>query len=380
MKTQLLLLFMLITSFLSAQRLQPKFDKYEYIEMLKIIRMAHTPRGDSVPRLRIRSEYLALAQESTMPEPQDYRFAYRTPLVAFHNGGDLWIHQSKPIAVIVIRGTIPTETSFLANAYAAMLPAIGEINLQNDSVFHYKLASDSMAAVHAGYLIATAHLASYFVHQIDSCYKNGIKDFIITGHSQGGGISYLLTAYLKNLQLDEKLPQDIQIKTYCSAAPKPGNLFFAYDFELASAGGWAYSVVNIDDWVTDVPFTIQTVEDLPEENPFKYRKVILKDEKLSKKSVVRIFYNQLDRPSQFAQRRYNRYLGKVVSIAVKKKISGFKSPKDYRSTYYVRTGNIIVLRGDAAYYERFKNLDPMFAVWQHRMLSNYIYLTLKSPY
>ena len=236
-----------------------------------------------------------------------------------------------------------------------------------------------MAAVHAGYLVATAHLAGIFLHQIDSCYKSGIKDFIITGHSQGGGISYLLTAYLKNLQIDKKLPSDIQIKTYCSAAPKPGNLFFAYDFELVTAGGWAYSVVNIDDWVTDVPFTVQTVNDLPKVNPFKQRKSIMKDQSLSKKSILRIFYNQLDRPSRLAQRRYDRYLGKVVSIAVKKKLNGFESPEYYRSSYYVRAGNIIVLRGDASYYEKFKNMDPLLVVWQHHMLSNYKYLVEKLP-
>ena len=136
MKSQLIILFVFLSSIVVAQRLNAGFEKEEYIEMLKVIRMAHKPRGDSIERFRIRQEYLALANEFAISEPQEYNFAYRSPAVAFDNGGDVWIHKSKPIAVIVIRGTIPTETSFLANAYAAMVPAIGQIKLQNDSILN----------------------------------------------------------------------------------------------------------------------------------------------------------------------------------------------------------------------------------------------------
>ena len=51
----------------------------------------------------------------------------------------------------------------------------------------------------------------------------------------------------------------LNIKTYCSAAPKPGNLFYAYDFEHITEGGWAFNVVNSADWVPELPSTTQTV-------------------------------------------------------------------------------------------------------------------------
>ncbi len=88
------------------------------------------------------------------------------------------------------------------------------------------------------------------------------------GHSQGGAIAYLLTAHFYNLQQQGKLPADIRFKTYCSAAPKPGNLYFAYDYETTTRGGWACNVVNAADWVPETPFSVQTVSDFNTTNPF----------------------------------------------------------------------------------------------------------------
>ncbi|HPN72156.1 MAG TPA: hypothetical protein PLZ32_21680, partial [Saprospiraceae bacterium] len=75
--------------------------------------------------------------------------------------------------------------------------------------------------------------------KIDSLYKTGTKEFLIMGHSQGGAIAYLMTSYLYNLQQLGQLPIDIKFKTYCSAAPKPGNLYYAYEYEAMTQGGWA---------------------------------------------------------------------------------------------------------------------------------------------
>jgi hypothetical protein len=50
-------------------------------------------------------------------------------------------------------------------------------------------------------------------------------------------ISYLLTAYLYHLQKSGRLQADIRFKTYASAGPKPGNLYFAYQYEAMTKGG-----------------------------------------------------------------------------------------------------------------------------------------------
>lgn len=38
------------------------------------------------------------------------------------------------IAVISVRGSVPTATSFLANLYAAMIPARGELQLEKSFI------------------------------------------------------------------------------------------------------------------------------------------------------------------------------------------------------------------------------------------------------
>jgi predicted esterase len=69
------------------------------------------------------------------------------------------------------------------------------------------------------------------------------KESYIMGHSQGGAIAYLLTAHLLSLQKENKIPSEIVFKTYCSAAPKPGNLHFAY---ALTSGGTRTIKISID--------------------------------------------------------------------------------------------------------------------------------------
>ena len=56
------------------------------------------------------------------------------------------------------------------------------------------------------------------------------------------------------------------------------------------------------------------------------------------------------------------FLGKVASKMVKKKLKGYQSPKYYKSKNYVRTGNMIVLKPDAEYYDKFPDNDSTLFV------------------
>lgn len=276
-----------------------------------------------------------------------------------------------------MQGSIQTGASFLANFYAAMVPAKGSLRLDKNFQFQYDLSDYPQAAVHVGWLVALGYLSTSIKEQIDSCYKAGIKDFIVTGHSQGGGITFLLTSYLKNLQSENKIPSDIRFKTYCSAGPKPGNLFYAYDFENSTRGGWAYNVINTADWVPDVPFSVQTVDDFTAINPFHGAKAAMKKQKFPKNLVLRHVYNQLSKPSKKAQRRYQKYLGKMVSKAVKKQLPNFVTPEYYKSNYYVRTGNTIILYADQDYFKLYNNEPSNPNIWQHHLPKPYLYLAEK---
>ena len=358
------LLSFLYSSNVAAQELQAGFSKQEYIETLKINFKAHISLDK-------------WSTSTTIPEPQDFDFVYRSPVVAFDNIWDLWKHKNKSIALLSVQGSIQTEASFLANLYAAMIPAKGELQLDKDFTFAYQLAENPKAAVHVGWFVAMAYLSRTIVPKIDSCYKAGIKDFILTGHSQGGGITFLLNSYLENLKKQGALPADIRFKTYCSAGPKPGNLFYAYEYENMTAGGWAYNVVNTADWVPDVPFSVQTVADFTSVNPFQGAKKIIRKQRFPKNLALKHLYNKMSKPSERAQKNYQKYLGKMVSNAVKKQIPNFIAPEYYNSNYYVRTGNTIVLYPDEAYYKKYSNDPENPNIWTHHLPAPYLMLAEK---
>ncbi|MCB0689370.1 MAG: lipase family protein, partial [Saprospiraceae bacterium] len=333
------------------QILQSGYDRKEYQELLKINQKAHIARSDWL-------------QDSSMADPQFHQLVYRSPTVAFDNRWDLWQHQTKPIVVIAVRGSIQTGASFLANLYAAMIPASGSLSLDPDFNFHYQLSDHPQAAVHVGWFVAMAYLSKDILPKIDSCYQAGIKDFVLTGHSQGGGITFLLTAHLYSLQKQGVLPSDIRFKTYCSAGPKPGNLFFAYSYENQTRD-WAFNVVNPVDWVPDVPFTVQTVDDFTAVNPFREAHSMIKKQKFPKSLALKHIYHKLSKPSLRAQKNYQRYLGKMLAQTVRKNIPDFITPEYYRSNYYVRTGTTITLYPDTNYFQLYKEDPTKPNIWLH---------------
>ncbi|MEO5594677.1 MAG: lipase family protein [Chitinophagaceae bacterium] len=301
---------------------------------------------------------------------------YQSAVVGLDNLWDLWI-DSNNVAVISIRGTTAKSESWLGNFYAAMVPAKGELQLSEKEIFKYQLAVNPRAAVHVGWLVSTAFLSKDILPKIDSCYKAGIKDIIIMGHSQGGAIAFLLTAYLYNLQKEQTLPADIRFKTYCSAGPKPGNLYFAYEYEAMTQYGWAYNVVNSADWVPETPMSIQTTDDYNNSNPFLGAKQMINKMKFPKNIALKYAYNRLDNPAKAARRRYQNYLGKMISKSLKKSIPGFKAPVYYNSNHYVRAGNTIVLLADSAYFKLFP--ESKTNLFPHHFHPPYLYLADKLP-
>lgn len=192
------------------------------------------------------------------------------------------------------------------------------------------------------------------------------------GHSQGGAISFLLTAYLKNLQKTNVIAKDIQFKTYCSAGPKPGNLFFAYEYEAMTQNGWAYNVVNSADWVPETPFSVQTLDDFNKTNPFVNAKSMIKQMKFPQNIALKSTYKKLDKPSRKAQKNYEKYLGTMTSKIIRKSLPDFEAPTYYKSNDYVRTGTTIVLFATPDYYSLFP--DDKEKIFIHHFHKPYLYL------
>lgn len=346
-----------------AKYLKPGFDKDEYRQMMYI--SART--GAEKPT------YYA-----NLPEP-DYKRIYRSGTMGLDNLWDFWISNSGHTAVISLRGTTGKAESWLNNFYAAMIPAKGSLNLSKTDIFDYDLSADPKAAVHVGWLLSTAYLSRDILPKIDSTYRAGVKDIVIMGHSQGGAIAYLLTAYLYRLQDNGKLPADIRFKTYCSAGPKPGNLYFSYDYEEHTQEGWAYNVVNAADWVPETPMSIQTLHDYNTINPFKNAKKMIRKQPFLQRTILRYMFNKLDRPTRKAQRNYERYLGKKTAGMVQKSLKEYQSPAYFHSNDYVRTGAIVVLYPDADYYKLYPNTDDT-QLFIHHFHQPYLYLLDKLKY
>lgn len=337
---------------------QPGFIKDEYLDLMLVSARAVTD-----------SQYF-----QQYPLPQFFTRIYQSNAMGLDNSWNLWVSQNAESAVINLRGTTSDSKSWLENFYAAMVPAKGALTLNHQTKFSYHLADHPQAGVHAGWLLGMAFLYQDIKPKMDSLMRSGTKNFYIVGHSQGGGIAFLLTSFLRKLQKADSLPSNIQFKTYCSAAPKPGNLFFAYEFEQLTQEGWAFNVVNPYDWVPESPLSIQTVDDMNAINPFTRAPSFIRKEKAPKRWVLKRIYNKLVKPSKKAQRNYEKYLGKMAEKQVKKYIPEFIPQKYLSTSHYVRTGHSIVLVPDSLYSQQFSD---SFFIFTHHTHASYIYLSKK---
>jgi hypothetical protein len=346
-----LALALLISETPQAQ-LHPGFDPQEYVRLLEVSnRQIDTPWKNLGKML---------------PDPAGCHLVYRSPLVGLDNRWDFWL-MGDSVGIISIRGSIGKEESWLENFYCAMVPATGILQLNDSTMFHYKLAEDFKASVHAGWLIGMASLAPTVVEKVREYHQKGIRSFIIMGHSQGGSIAFLLRSYL--YYLDKGLLGDgaITIKTYCSAASKPGNQYYAYDFDYIMRGGWALHVVNTRDWVPETPFSIQTLRDMNPVNPFAkssfFSKVYLGSD-----------YDELDGSSTRAESTYQADLGHKVFIKLKKFLPQLVEQQYVQTTAFMPAGTAVVLPPYPGYDDAF--VGSALAVMVHHGLNAYYQLVV----
>jgi len=327
------LLFLYTTK---AQTLSPGFNAEEYAEMLRVI----LSNADTAYLQR---------HSITMPIANDYHLAYQAPETGLRNQWSLFVNSSNTILVINLRGTVNAFPSWLENFYSAMIPANGSLQLDDSTVFHYRFAADPKAAVHVGWALGVGSMAPAITQKIQAYYNKGIKQLLIIGHSQGGALAFLLTSYLHYQVEAHALPEDLLLKTYCSAAPKPGNLYYAYDYDFITRNGWSFTVVNAADWVPETPFSIQTTRDYTTVNPFTNVAPLLKKQPFFIRLYLKHVYSRLDKTTHEAQTTYTQYLGKTLYKEVKKYLPHFRQPVYYPSMNYMRAGVPIVLQPDEAY-------------------------------
>lgn len=275
-----------------------------------------------------------------LPAPASTRI-FRSQEQGFDSKWDYWKTNSN-IGVISIRGTAPTKLSWLENFYAAMIPATGKIIISDSTEFNYKLAKDSKAYVHAGWVFGLSFMAEDINKLMHKEYENGVSNFIIVGHSQGGVLAIMLRSYLE--YVSNSLGNKIIIKTYASAPPKPGNLYYAYDFEEITQGGWAFRVVNTADWVPEMPLSVQRISDLNPVNPLAQIDKLIAKEPWYSRYYVNKTINNLDNKSSKLQSRYTKLFGDKSFKYVSTAFPEAESPTYAESFNYTVCGNAIILR------------------------------------
>lgn len=350
-----------INSLKGQNKLKPGFDPYEYKSLLEIL-AKQSDTSYSVVKF---------------PDPENYQMVYRSEVVGLDNRWDLWV-SSDSVGVISIRGTTLKLESWLEDFYAGMIPACGALQIDSNKIFRYKLANESNASVHVGWVVGLYYLIPSIIEKINEYYGKGIKEYLIMGHSQGASIAYLLRSYLYYTG-KEKIPDDVQFKTYCSAAPKPGNLFYSYDFEFITRGGWAYRIANTQDWVPEMPFSIQTVDDMVKVNPFSEVDMLLKKMKPLERFLLKAIYSNMMNSVKKAQKKFRKYLGYKVYKLVNEELVNFEEPDYAKTMYYVTCGNPIILTPTTDAYENYikqqkRNLFENHLIMPYYLLLKEIYL------
>lgn len=288
----------------------------------------------------------------------DFQLMYRSKSMGFDNLYDVWLHRDS-IVVLMLRGTTQDSKSLLADFYCAMVPAIGEVKLNDSTKFNYKISADDRATVHAGFLAGFAFIANDFRATLDSLYKTGYRQFMVAGQSQGGALVYYTSAWLHYLSADGIYPGLI-VKSYAAASPKMANSYFVYDYDHWTRSEWSFSITNSFDPIPEMPLTTQQlIPDINKENPLLAAKLGLKSEPFLKRMALKFAYNQMERKATKSSKSYQKYLGKYVGKFIGNMLPELELPEHVNTTYFLRPGVPISLVPTAEYFDYFnaKKID-----------------------
>jgi hypothetical protein len=351
-----MLLFTAALSF--SQTLKPGFDADEYIGVLHRC-----------------SQQVDKKYKLNLSKTMGFDKVYVSPEMGLKNKWELWVNKDKTVIVINLRGTTSDVSSLLENFYSAMIPAEGKLNIEAGKPFSYKFAGTPKASVHVGWAIGISCLIPDITEKVRLWYGKGVRQILIEGHSQGGALAFLLTSHIRYQMLDGKLPNDLVIKTYCSAGPKPGNLYYAYDYDFLTRGGWGFNVVNTADWVPEMPGTIQTLKDI-NDDPFGFTKRSMRKQNFIVRYYITHIYNQLNRATRKAQRKYEKYLGRKMYTQIAKYLVDLDQPEYTHSVNFAPAGTTIVLQPDSGYHRIFP--DTGSNIFKHHLFEPYYYLVNKN--
>lgn len=293
---------------------------------------------------------------------EDHDLYYDSKVGPLYNKFQVYKAKDASYAVLNFRGTTSEEGSWLENLYTAMIPAKGTLILSDSQKFDYQFAADPKAALHTGWTIGFATMAPELTVQLQQLKNEGINDLYVTGHSQGGALAHMCTAWLHY----HSTFNDFTVKTYASASPKVGNYYFNVDYHSRTQMGYSYNVFNSEDWVPQTFLSVQTVEDLDERNIFLDFKSQNERKGFIKKKMGNILYNKVANPSAKLSKKYQKYFGKYVYKKVLEFLPEFQQP-EYANTFdYHLTGQQIMMKPPVEYHEKFTGEEDDNLLYYHK--------------
>lgn len=194
--------------------------------------------------------FLNVLKDDSEIIPKGYSRTFKSTVTGTDNL--FHIYQKEKVGYVVFRGSTANMVSWMQNIASAMIPAKGNMEINNQN-YPYCFANDTSAAVHGGYALGIILMSDEILAQINQLNQEGIFDIVLTGHSQGGSLAVMTRAYLENLPKG-KLSHENSYKTYAFAAPAVGNVGFAAEYKgRYCTNQSSFSIVNPKDPVPNFP-------------------------------------------------------------------------------------------------------------------------------
>jgi len=313
MKQKFLIILFTINFGNSYTQITPGFDKEEARDMIALCNSF---------------TFIDLYNSDERILPPNYKKIYTSGVFGLDNKFQLY--EGNNLIVINLRGSTADMNSWLENIYSSMIPANGVVKI-SEQTYNYSFARDTSAAVHAGYAIGILALSNDMIYHINSFNRQGIFDFIITGHSQGGSLANMLRAYLENLP-ESTISAKNRFKTYSFAAPMVGNKEFAEEYNTRyCANQTSYNIVNPEDIIPRFPLAYN--ENYVSENLQK----LLDDPKTFDPKQM-LFEGLMNRFGNVISRSVNS-LGSSVSNQIQRDLGNVEMPPYKKEINYQKLGN-----------------------------------------
>jgi hypothetical protein len=184
--------------------------------------------------------------------PYGYRKIAESKETPLHNA--VRIFKNDKTLVVVFRGTVSETNSWLENVHYMQIPAQNELQIESQK-YTYNFSIVSQAAVHSGYVLATAYLWEDLKNILSQSMLQGVTKIILTGHSQGGALAQL---FLAQMSLKTNF-QHFELTNYSFGSPSIGNQSFSDDYNRRFKNK-SFRFVNTSDFVCKLPLNNQTFD------------------------------------------------------------------------------------------------------------------------